>query len=133
MRHAPPSIYLPGLVPVPLPSAILDSLSCLAAAYATPPSAFVDLRPSVYDYAAPSKSVADGIENGDDETGDAFELGFARGWLEKVLALGSRALARGMDETGEWERAVDEAARLLADLSGPSGASRAAVPRSTLR
>ncbi|GAA5836724.1 hypothetical protein JCM9279_007637 [Rhodotorula babjevae] len=119
MCSAPPSTYLPGLVPVPPPSTILDSLFRLAAAYATPPSALVDLRHSVYAYATPS-AAADEVTEGEDGAGDAFELGFARGWLENVLATGSRALARGMDETGEWEQAVDGAARLLADLSGPS-------------
>ncbi|GAA5899626.1 hypothetical protein JCM8208_000608 [Rhodotorula glutinis] len=119
MNDTPPSTYLPGLVPVPPRSTILDSLSRLAAAYATPPSTLVDLRPSVYAYNATSTTAAETGE-GEDGAGDAFEIGFARGWLEKALATGSRALARGMDETGEWEQAVDEAARLLADLSGPS-------------
>ncbi|GAA5920991.1 hypothetical protein JCM3775_004038 [Rhodotorula graminis] len=119
MLNIAPSNYLPGLVPVPPPSSVLDSLSRLAAAYATPPSTLVDLRPSVYAYSAPGTSAHDASED-EDEAGDAFEFSFARGWLENVLALGSRALARGVDETGEWERAVDEAARLLADLSGPS-------------
>ncbi|BGP51096.1 hypothetical protein JCM10450v2_007025 [Rhodotorula kratochvilovae] len=111
MDDAPPSVFLPGLVPLPPPTAILTCISRLGS-FCAPPSALVDLRPSVYTYSA---SQADA-----DNEADAFELGFARSWLEKVLAAGSRALARGEDETGEWEEAVDEAARMLAEMSGPS-------------
>ncbi|GAA6046753.1 hypothetical protein JCM3770_003150 [Rhodotorula araucariae] len=111
MGDTPPSIFLPGLVPVPTPDAVLACISRLSTFCATP-SAHVDLRPSVYAYSASQVH--------DEDEADAFELDFARSWLEKVLAVGSRALARGEDTTGSWERAVDDAARLLAAMSGPS-------------
>lgn len=69
----------------------------------------------MYDYSVSRASA--------DEEADAFEIAFARSWLEKVVALGSRQLARGQGEADEWEQAVDEAASLLSVLSGPSCAA----------
>lgn len=121
MNEAPPSTFLPGLAPSPPPSLLLASLSRLDL-LAAPKSTLVDLRPSVYAYATSLAQESGGATN----AADAFETSFARVWLEKVLALGSRALARGADDTDEWEEAVDRAARLLADMAGPSGASMSA-------
>ncbi|GJN93136.1 hypothetical protein Rhopal_006182-T1 [Rhodotorula paludigena] len=111
MDSVAPSAFLPGLVPIPSTSSLLACISRLAT-FCNPPSALVNLRPSVYDYSASRASA--------DEEADAFEIAFARSWLEKVVALGSRQLARGQGEADEWEQAVDEAASLLSVLSGPS-------------
>ncbi|GAA5995475.1 uncharacterized protein JCM10292_005196 [Rhodotorula paludigena] len=111
MDSVAPSAFLPGLVPSPSTSSLLACISRLAN-FCNPPSALVDLRPSVYNYSASQASA--------DEEADAFEIAFARSWLEKVVALGSRQLACGQGQAIEWEQAVDEAASLLSVLSGPS-------------
>lgn len=112
MSSTPPSSFLPPLYPLPLPSALAPYISLLSSSCA-PSSAIVDLRPAVASY--------DPALAGAEEEADAFETTFAQGWLEKVVALGARALTRG--EHAEWEAVVESAARLLAALSGPSGAS----------
>ncbi|BGP19473.1 hypothetical protein JCM10213_006293 [Rhodosporidiobolus nylandii] len=120
MLDDPCSRFLPRIYPAPPPSELLASLSRLTA-FLNPPNTLVDLRiplPVLADVALPAGEVAKVAQ--EEEQEDDFERGFARSWLERVVAIASKALARGADEFELWEKVVDGASGLLAVLSGPS-------------
>lgn len=126
MHSSQPSTVLPALAPTsPPPAALALSIDHLNALL-FPAQPIIDLRVPL----APIHSedhdstMLDQDEAGqDDEVGmDAFEVDFARDWLNRVVAIGTRRCARGEDEmTGAWEGVIDRAAKLLTDLSGPGG------------
>jgi hypothetical protein len=116
MDSSTPAVFLPSLHPSPPPSVLSSHLSCLSALY-FPSNVFVDLRipvPILLDeaFAPPAK---------EEKEEDHFERDFARGWCERVVAIASRALARGPEEFEAWEEVVDKASGLLANLSGHGG------------
>ncbi|BGP34818.1 hypothetical protein JCM10296v2_006642 [Rhodotorula toruloides] len=110
MSPPPPSTSLPPLHPLPSPSLLLKSISSLST-FLSPSSHIVDLRPPLSSY---NYLVADAGQEADE-----FEAGYAKGWLERVVALGAREAGRG-EEGEEWEEVVESAARVLAGLLGPS-------------
>lgn len=116
-----PTAALPALAPTPPPPAPLASSIAALHTLFFPPAPIVDLHP-------PRESMSDqGDADMEDAEGnglgvvDEFEVDFARDWLNRVVALGTRKFASGQDEGGAWEGVVDGAAKLLADLSGPCG------------
>ena len=102
-----PSSYLPALQPIPSAGDLGPFLRTLADVY-KPSNVIVDLTLT-------SEEEDEARAPEDDE----FEASFVRGWLGRVVSLGSKALVR--DEDDRWETVVDEAASLLADLSGHCG------------
>ncbi|GAA5863135.1 hypothetical protein JCM8547_002808 [Rhodosporidiobolus lusitaniae] len=120
MPDDPASSILPPVHPPPSPTLVLSCLSRLTAFF-FPPNVLVDLRLPAPDLCASTSSKPDAVQV-DKEEGeeDEFELNYARGWLERVVAIGARKLARGEEGAEEWEMAVDEASGLIAVLSGPS-------------
>jgi hypothetical protein len=99
----PPSVFLPPLRPPPSPETACTFIEQLEAIF-TPRTIVVDLR-------GPE------LERKDEVKGDTFETEHARGWVERVLALGMRYAG---DETTlgyAWEAVVDRAASLLAGIS----------------
>ncbi|ORY88223.1 putative methyltransferase-domain-containing protein [Leucosporidium creatinivorum] len=99
-----PSVFLPPLHPAPPSSTLLPLLALLVDIY-TPSNVVIDLTSPT-----PDVETVRGPEH------DDFEAAHVRGWLGRVVSLGSRELARGGGE--EWERIVDIAAGVLADISG---------------
>lgn len=129
MHSSPPSTALPALAPTsPPPAALALSIDYLDALL-IPAQPIIDLRVPlalIHSQDNDSAMLDHEEEKGggeDDEVGmDAFEVDFARDWLNRVVAIGTRRCARGEDEMiGAWEEVVDRAAKLLTDLSGPGG------------
>ncbi|GAA5824817.1 hypothetical protein JCM11251_005356 [Rhodosporidiobolus azoricus] len=120
MLDDPCSRFLPPVHPPPSASLSLSCISRLSTFFA-PSSLTVDLR-----FALPSLSSGSSVpeEAGllaeEEEEEDAFERGYARGWLERVVAVGLKAIGKGEDSEGKWEEVVENASGLLAFLSGPS-------------
>ncbi|GAA6030828.1 hypothetical protein JCM8097_008896 [Rhodosporidiobolus ruineniae] len=117
MPDDPPSAFLPSLHPLPPSSLLASSLSRLSASL-QPSNTLIDLRHPLSDLSSgsiPAGAAAKAAR--EEEQEDEFERGYASGWLERVVAVCSRALAKG--EEG-WEEVVDGASGLLAFLSGPS-------------
>ncbi|BGO94964.1 hypothetical protein NBRC10512_003864 [Rhodotorula toruloides] len=110
MSPSPPSTSLPALHPLPSPSSLLAPISSLTT-FLSPSSSVVDLRPPVSSY--------NPLQAEEEQEADEFEARYAKGWLERVVALGARQDARGEEGEG-WERVVESAARVLAGLLGPS-------------
>lgn len=100
-----PSHFLPPLVPLPPLAQLLTPLALLQAQLA-PSEIVVDLTVT----AAHGK-----VEL------EVYEVEFARGWLKRLVSGGLRAIGRGQDEDGEWERLVERAAGLLSAISGHGG------------
>ncbi|GAA6049597.1 hypothetical protein NBRC10513_005933 [Rhodotorula toruloides] len=111
MSPRPPSTSLPPLHPLPPPSSLLTPISSLSS-FLSPSCSLVDLRPPLSSY---NSLLADA-----EQEADEFEARYAKGWLERVVALGARRVARGEEGGEEWERVVESAARVLAGLLGPS-------------
>ncbi|GAA5984526.1 hypothetical protein JCM10908_003384 [Rhodotorula pacifica] len=121
MPATQPSAALPALAPAaPSPAALASSIHFLSALF-VPSTPVVDLRePITRDEITSDDELAVEEQSDEDEPmSDEFEVDFARDWLGKVVAIGSRKCARGEDDDGAWEGIVDAAAGLLADLSGP--------------
>lgn len=128
MHGSQPSTALPALAPTsPPPAALALGIDYLDALL-FPAQPTIDLREPLApiqsedcDFTMLDRDEEEGGE--DDEVGmDAFEVDFARDWLNRVVAIGTRKCARGEDEMmGAWEGVIDRAAKLLTDLSGPGG------------
>lgn len=101
-----PSVFLPPLQPPPPPSLLSPLLVRLSSIY-TPANVIIDLT---------TPTLAIKTVRGPEH--DEFEASFARGWLGRVVSLGSRQIGRGEDD---WESVVNAAAGILADLSGHCG------------
>ncbi|GAA5914886.1 hypothetical protein JCM6882_008099 [Rhodosporidiobolus microsporus] len=120
MLDDPCSRFLPPVHPPPPASLSLTCISRLSTFFA-PTSLTVDLRfslPTLSSGSVPPDEAQKLAEEEDHE--DGFERRYARGWLERVVAIGLRVIGRGEDEEGEWEEVVEKASGLLAFLSGPS-------------
>jgi hypothetical protein len=111
-----PSVFLPSLHPAPPASALLPLLGLLVDIY-TPANVVIDLTSPT-----PDAETVRGPQH------DDFEAAYVRGWLGRVVSLGSRELATGEDEI--WESIVDMAAGVLADISGHCGAVQSRSRRS---
>ncbi|GAA5876781.1 hypothetical protein JCM3774_003472 [Rhodotorula dairenensis] len=119
-RPLQPTAALPALAPTPPPPAALASTIASLHALLFPPAPVVDLRTPREILPGQSASAPERDERGQDVVADEFEVDFARDWLNRVVALGTRKFASGQDDAVEsWEGVVDGAAKLLADLSGP--------------
>jgi hypothetical protein len=129
MHSSHPSTALPALAPTsPPPAALALSIDYLDALL-FPAQPIIDLRVPLapihsedHDSTMLDQEEEEETGEDDDDVGmDAFEIDFARDWLNRIVAIGTRKCARGEDETGAWEGVVDRAAKLLTDLSGPGG------------
>ncbi|KAG0663233.1 hypothetical protein C6P46_002823 [Rhodotorula mucilaginosa] len=127
MHSSHPSTALPALAPTsPPPAALALSIDYLDALL-FPAQPIIDLRVPLapihsedHDSTMLDQEEEEETGEDDDDVGmDAFEIDFARDWLNRIVAIGTRKCARGEDETGAWEGVVDRAAKLLTDLSGP--------------
>ncbi|KDE02373.1 hypothetical protein MVLG_07061 [Microbotryum lychnidis-dioicae p1A1 Lamole] len=111
--HLIPSQHLPTLSPHPPPSQLRTSLDRLQRLVA-PHQIIIDLR-----------STSSGLQpslNQDLATLDAFELNYARQWLERLVSLGSRrlVLVEDEEEAAEWEGLVEGGSYVLGRLMGGS-------------
>lgn len=101
-----PSAFLPTLIPPPPPAALYKSLLRLQELFA-PQQLVVVLQDPVHSF----------------ESGglDEFETAHARGWLGRLVSLGTRELCKCRDDGDEWDAIVDLASILLSALSGDGG------------
>lgn len=100
----PPSVFLPVLQPTPSPTALLSALKRIAEIF-TPAHVTIDLT-------APTQHPPEDEE-------DEFEASHTRGWLQRVVTIGSKKLSTDGNE--DWENVVEKAASILADMSGHCG------------
>ncbi|GAA6010442.1 hypothetical protein JCM10207_001306 [Rhodosporidiobolus poonsookiae] len=120
MSDSPPSVFLPPVHPPPPVSLVLSSLSRLSS-FVSPPNAVIDLRRALPDLSSGSVPTEEAHQAAqEEEHEDEFERNYARGWLERIVAIGSRVLAKGGGDAEQWEQAVDEASGFVAVMSGPS-------------
>ncbi|SCV69592.1 BQ2448_2612 [Microbotryum intermedium] len=112
LDHLVPSQHLPSLSPLPRHSQLQASLDRLQRLIA-PHQVVIDLTSTYLDR---ERSIEDAIDL------DDFELTYARQWLERLVSVGSRQLARAEDEVemAEWEGLMQDGSCVLARLMGGS-------------
>lgn len=103
-----PSAFLPPLVPPPPPTTLSALLLRLQELFA-PQRVVVILGDAGQDAVANLNGL------------DGYETDYARGWLGRVVSLGTRQLSKSGDEGEEWDSIVELSSSLVSALSGDGG------------
>lgn len=112
-----PSRDLPAISP-PDAASIASTLASIRQHFLSPVT--VDLRQPLEREASTESSHKEEQVPARDHDRDDFETRYLRGWLERVVQLGLKQVARAYDQATVWESIVDDTSAVLARLEDDS-------------